>query len=97
MNRKKNYSPGHRSQKCDLIEGIIIGMNETNKLNTRNEASHTPATMIRKLGTIANECSDPKTKTRAQKAIELLTPLKQDIPATVRDRARIFQHTKDSI
>jgi hypothetical protein len=52
---------------------------------------HTPETMIKKLTQIAKISSNENDKKRAQLAIQLLEPLKQNSTLDEVDRRRIFQ------
>lgn len=89
---KKQYNVNPRSGKCNPIEGIIIGGQSTNQLNTKNEENHTPEKMIGKLSKIIQNSSDHAAKEKATQAVELLAKFKkQNYPMKKQDRIKIFQ------
>lgn len=89
---KKQYNVNPRSGKCDPIEGIIVGGQSTNQLNTKNEENHTPEKMIGRLNKIIQNSSNHTAQEKAKQAVELLTGFKkQAYPMKRQDRIKIFQ------
>ena len=81
-----------KSEKNDVIEGILIGKQETNNLNKKNnDSDHRPDKMMGKLARLAANTTIVGVKSRAHDAITLLEPfVNQTSPVREIDRIRIL-------
>lgn len=88
---KSNKSHFPQSGRCDVIEGILMGNQQTNALNKKHQDDFKPSLMVRKLLSVAQQSSCPELKQQAAKAADLLKSLPENFPAAEKDRARILK------
>lgn len=75
---RKNYQ-GPVPKNLDLVDQVLVGQKETNKLTKMHQKERKPGAKIEKLTRIAELTTCIKTQEKAKKAIVLLGMLPQDV------------------
>lgn len=88
MVKIKNQFP--KSGKCDLIEGILLGDQQT-KFSRRSNEDNAPSSMVKKLTKIAQVSSCDQDKERSNRAVELLANFNPDLPLEEKERMQIYK------
>jgi hypothetical protein len=96
MRRKHYENTAPKSSKVDLIEGILIGSQQT-KASKRLHEEDTPELMIKKLNKIVEVSSCDMTKVRAQQVIDLLTPMSPKISVAEYIRKQMYEQTLNDV
>lgn len=83
-----NLSP--KPGKCDILESILIGNQQTNKLNSKDFKNRKPENIINKLLRFISNTSDKHASEQAVLAIDILRNNTSDSPLTETEGRKIY-------
>jgi hypothetical protein len=92
MVKKSNTPP--KSGKCDLIEGILLGGQQT-KASRRSNEDNTPSSMVKKFTKIAEVSSSHEDKEDSKYAVGLLADFNPDLPLEEKERIQIYKTVRN--
>jgi hypothetical protein len=85
-------------KRTDIVEGILLGGNQTKKLNAKNgQEDHSSERMIQKLTITAENSSDPLTRIKARHVIQLLQGLPSTSNLVSETQRRAFLNSANTI
>lgn len=85
-----------KAGKCDILKGILIGKQQTNKLNAKEQESRKKNKIISKLHSVIRNTSDGEVKENAELAISILENDPSDFFVTESHGRKIYDQISKS-